>query len=538
MKSKSSKKRSKKESPLSDAKLLDDKVLYPITIEDITEEGEGIGHIDGMTVFVHNALPGDHLLTKLIKVKKRYAIGIIHQMLERSENRITAPCPYARQCGGCQLQEYDYAAQLSFKENHLIETLKRIGGIETYQYDGFIGMASPEHYRNKGIYQMALVKSSGAVGFYRKRSHDIVDVKQCMLQTQSTNDLIYLLRGWIERSGIAIYNEKTAEGILRRVMVRDTQKGDAMMVVFVVTKRDKTVDRLLAAVKAELPPTLKSVYLNYNADPGNTALSYDYEHVYGDPEIIDTIGTASFKISPQSFFQINRVQTERLYDVVVRYASDILGEKQTIEAAKTFKQMQPVAKQLCDESIVNTVNTGAETCDAAAGDIENAKNIENGDNRDNALEGLTVLDLYCGIGSIGIYLAKHNPRIARIIGVEVISNAIEDARVNAAFNGLENTEYHVGKAEAVMPMLKERGITTDLVILDPPRKGCDEALLSTLVAMAVQNIIYVSCKPSTLARDLKYLTENGFIVQKVTGVDMFPWTGHVETVVRLQRQNP
>jgi 23S rRNA (uracil1939-C5)-methyltransferase len=187
---------------------------------------------------------------------------------------------------------------------------------------------------------------------------------------------------------------------------------------------------------------------------------------------------------------------------------------------------------------VNTVNTGAETCDAAAGDIENAKNIENGDNRDNALEGLTVLDLYCGIGSIGIYLAKHNPRIARIIGVEVISNAIEDARVNAAFNGLENTEYHVGKAEAVMPMLKERGITTDLVILDPPRKGCDEALLSTLVAMAVQNIIYVSCKPSTLARDLKYLTENGFIVQKVTGVDMFPWTGHVETVVRLQRQNP
>jgi 23S rRNA (uracil1939-C5)-methyltransferase len=492
MKSKSSKKRSKKELAEGNLKALDDKLLHPITIEDLTEEGEGIGHIEGMTVFVHNALPGDHLLTKLIKVKKRYAIGIIHQMLDRSENRITAPCPYARQCGGCQLQEYDYKAQLAFKENHLTETLKRIGGIEAYQYDGFLGMEAPAHYRNKGIYQIALSRQGGAVGFYRKRSHDIVDVKQCMLQTKATNDLIYLLRGWIERSGIAIYNEKTAEGTLRRVMVRDTQKGDAMMVVFVVTKRDKTVDRLLAAVEAELPPTLKSVYLNYNDDLGNTALSDHYAHVYGDAEIIDTIGTASFKISPQSFFQINRVQTERLYDVVVRYAGEILEARM----------------------------------DAA---------VSKDDENDGAPDGLTVLDLYCGIGSIGIYLAKHDPRITRIIGVEVVSNAIEDARVNAAFNGLENTEYHVGKAEEIMPMLKTRGITTDLVILDPPRKGCDEALLTTLVEMDVKNIIYVSCKPSTLARDLKYFTENGYVVEKVTGVDMFPWTGHVETCVSLKR---
>jgi len=463
---------------------LDQNINYEMVIEDLTDDGDGIGHIEGLTVFVHNALPGDHILCKLIKIKKNYAIGIIHQMLERSPDHMTAPCPYARLCGGCQLQEYQYEAQIAFKAKMLRETLKRIGGLEDYTDDGFIGMLSPEAYRNKGIYQLEPHKEGPAMGFYRKRSHDLVDVDQCMLQTHSTNTLMKQVREWIKASGIPIYSEVTREGILRRVMVRDNhpkeQADKAMMLVFVVTKKGPEVDRLMQVILQSLPPNLKSIYLNINPTVGNTALSYDYEHIYGDEVIVDYIGEAQFKISPQSFFQINPIQTEKLYDVVATYTKEIIGSE--------------------------------------------------------VKEDFTILDLYCGIGSIGIYLAKQLETIHRIVGVEIVEGAILDARENAAFNGLNNTAYYVGKAEAVMPSLKADGTTADLVILDPPRKGCDETLLATLVDMAVANIIYVSCKPSTLARDLKYLCNNGYEVRRVTGVDMFPWTGHVETVCLLTRK--
>ena len=465
---------------------IDDQKLYPIRIEDITEEGEGVGRIDGMTVFVHNTLPGDYALTKLIKVKKNYAIGIVNQMLEHSEKRITAPCPYARLCGGCQLQEYDYSAQVEFKRNTLKNAIERIGGITDYAFDDFIGMENPSRYRNKGIYQIAHTKHGLEIGFYRKRSHDIVDVKNCMLQTEATNELLEKFRGWVQKSGVEIYNEITGEGILRRVMIRDTQKGDGMMLVVVVAQKDANVLKLLKMIEEDMPKTLKSVYLNYNGDPGNTALSYDYEHVFGDESIVDTIGEAKFKISPQSFFQINRVQTKALYDVVVRYA------KATFEEGK---EGQNIGKR-----------------------------------------PFNVLDLYCGIGSIGIYLSKYFQTLDGIIGVEIVENAILDARLNAEFNALTNTNYHVGKAEDIMPALKAEGIDTDLVILDPPRKGCEQSLLETLVEMDVQNIIYVSCKPSTLARDLKFLAARGYKIERGTGVDMFPWTGHVETVVLLSHK--
>ena len=462
---------------------LDQTINYDLIIEDLTDDGDGIGRIDGLTVFVHNALPGDHILCKLIKVKKNYAIGIIHEMLEASPDRMTAPCPYARLCGGCQLQEYQYEAQTAFKARMLKETLKRIGGLTDYVDDGFIGMPLPEAYRNKGIYQLEPHKEGVAMGFYRKRSHDLVDINECMLQTTDTNDLMAEVRTWIKASGIPIYSELTREGILRRIMVRDNhpKRADekAMMLVFVVTKKGPEVNRLMEIVMQSLPTKVKSIYLNINATAGNTALSYDYEHVYGDEIIIDYIGEAQFKISPQSFFQINHVQTEKLYDVVATYTKEIIGSDKK--------------------------------------------------------EAFTILDLYCGIGSIGIYLAKQIEAIHRIVGVEIVENAILDARINAEFNGLNNTAYYVGKAEEVMPSLKAEGTTADLIILDPPRKGCDETLLATLIDMAVANIIYVSCKPSTLARDLKYLCENGYEVKRVTGVDMFPWTGHVEAIVLMSR---
>lgn len=491
------------------APILDDKILYQMTIEDLTDDGDGVGRIEGITVFVHNALPGDEILTKLIKVKKNYAIGIIHQMLQKSPNRINEPCPYARQCGGCQLQAYDYKAQTAFKSNYLLETLARIGDVKDFTYDGFVNMEAPTHYRNKGIYQIAPTKNGPAIGFYRKRSHDIIDVKHCMLQTEATNDLIYLLKGWILKSDISLYNENTREGTLRRVMVRDTQNGDAMMLVLVVTQKDAKLKKLIKLMMAELPVTLKSVYLNINDDFGNTALSYNYEHVFGDEVIIDTIGEAKFKISPQSFFQINKVQTEALYDVVAKYTEGI------IEASSESSESLRVSDETSEEESEPSRFT----------------------NSSKLSKKLNVLDLYCGLGSIGIYLTQKLKRDMQIIGVEIIESAILDARLNADFNGLENTTYHVGKAESIMPELKEEGNHPDIIILDPPRKGCDQSLLETLVDMDVKNIVYVSCKPSTLARDLKFLQANGYKVENVTGVDMFPWTGHVETIVALYKKD-
>lgn len=457
--------------------------LIELRIEDLTEEGNGVGKIDGYTVFVHNALPGDHVESKLIKVKRGYAIGIVHQMHEKSSERIEAPCPYASKCGGCQLQDLSYGGQTNYKEGHIKASLSRIGQVSEVEmhWDGFRGMENPFHYRNKGIYQLSPKRDLAGfdMGFYRTRSHDLVDVKKCMLQSETANEIMEKFRVALEGSGLSIYDENTGKGAMRRVMIRTTNAlndiDEEAMLVLVTAEVSAEIMRFAKSLAA-LDGRIKSIYLNINSDPGNTALSQNYDHVYGKVHLIDYIGNTAFKISPQSFFQVNSRQTQVLYDEVV----------------------------------------------SCIRELENSH---------------SVLDLYCGIGSIGAYVSKHIPEIDKIVGVEVVESAVEDARENALLNGLTNTEYHTGAAEDVITALKEQGEMPDVVILDPPRKGCDEALLQTLCEMDVKHIVYVSCKPSTLARDLAYLGERGFVVERTVGVDMFPHSTHMETIVALYKKD-
>ncbi len=476
-------------------------------IEDMTEDGNGIGKIDGYTVFVHNALPGDHLVAKLIKVKKNYAIGIVHQMHEQSPMRVKAPCPYAAKCGGCQLQELSYAGQVEFKESHIKNALKRIGKLEdeAIHWDGFKAMDEPLYYRNKGIYQLAQGRNGNIeMGFYRKRSHDLVDVDQCLLQSKVANALMKKVREALKLSGLSFYDELSKKGMLRRIMIRTTtpHQGESVeaMLVIVMTEVTAKLMRFVKDLEA-LDARIQSVYLNINSDPGNTNMSDQFDHISGKVYLTDHIGDVAFKVSPQSFFQVNSVQTEVLYDEVVT-------------------NVQAIVDELVGDAEVKAKETTEENANLTTSD-----------------KGITVMDLYCGIGSIGAYVAKKIPSISKIIGVEVIEGAIEDAKANALLNELSNTEYVVGLAEEVIADLSEKHELPDIVILDPPRKGCDAGLIETLIAMKAPHIVYVSCKPSTLARDLELLGAGGYEVKRTVGVDMFPMSTHVETVVKLQRRN-
>ncbi|MBF4695418.1 23S rRNA (uracil(1939)-C(5))-methyltransferase RlmD [Fusibacter ferrireducens] len=472
-------------------------------IEDITEDGDGIGKINGYTVFVHNALPGDHLVTTLIKVKKNYAIGIIHQMHEKSPMRVKAPCPYAAKCGGCQLQDLSYEGQVEYKANHIKSSLMRIGKLEESEikWDGFKAMTEPLYYRNKGIYQLAMGKKGEIeMGFYRKRSHDLVDVAYCLLQSKVANALMKKVREALRLSGISFYDELTKKGALRRIMIRTTtpNQGESVeaMLVIVTTAVSSKLMRFVKDLEV-LDSKIKSVYININDDLGNTNMSDQFDHISGKVYLTDYIGDVAFKISPQSFFQVNSVQTEVLYDEVVTNVQAIVDE------IRASSEDQVEEK---DGNKGLTVNGG---------------------------KGITVMDLYCGIGSIGAYVAKKMPSISKIIGVEVIEGAIEDAKANAILNGLSNTEYVVGLAEEVIADLAEKHELPDIVILDPPRKGCDSSLIDTLIAMKAPHIVYVSCKPSTLARDLELLVAGGYEVKRTVGVDMFPMSTHVETIILM-----
>lgn len=443
--------------------------FYEMTITDIGTNGEGVGKINDFVVFVPEAITGDQLEVKILKVKKNLAYGKIEKILSPSPRRSEVTCEVAIKCGGCQLQHMSYEAQLEWKQSKVYNALTRIGGLKDIEVLPTLGMEAPAHYRNKAQYPIRKENGKVQIGFYMSRTHKVVDWSTCGIQDKRCEQIIEIVRNFLEVNNISIYDEETHKGLVRHLMIKTGFYTGEVMVCLVVNGNELPhSDKLLEAL--HVVEGLTSVLLNINKAKTNVILGHEIKVLEGRDYIIDTIGDLKFKISALSFFQVNPEQTKVLYDKALEYAE---------------------------------------------------------------LEGNeTVWDAYCGIGTISLFLAQ---KAKKVYGVEIVAPAIENARENAALNDIHNAEFFVGKAEEVIPEQYANGLTADTIVVDPPRKGCDQALLETLVKMNPKKIVYVSCDPATLGRDLGYLDQQGYKVEKVQPVDMFPHTTHVETVVLMTK---
>ena len=440
---------------------------YEIEIIDIGSNGEGIGKIDNFTVFVENAVVGDILDILILKVKKSFAYGKILDIKKKSIFRTEPVCPYAFRCGGCQLQHISYENQLQYKEKKVRDCLERIGGLEDVPVSPIIGMKEPYYYRNKAQFPVGERNGKNSIGFFAKRSHAIIDIETCYLQQQYNDKVIKTIRDFLTNYKVPIYDEQTHTGIVRHVLTRIAFVTKEIMVCIVICgKQLPYLNELVEELKKI--KGIASIVINENSERTNVILGNRTKTVWGKDTITDFIGNIKFEISLLSFFQVNPVQTKILYEKALEFA------------------------QLTNKE--------------------------------------TVIDIYCGIGTISLFLAQ---KAKWVYGIEIVPEAIQDAKKNAQINNIENTTFLVGEAEEIIPQLYEKEVQADVVVVDPPRKGCEEKVLETIIKMKPQRVVYVSCDPATLARDLKILTQNGFEVRAVQPVDQFPMTIHVETVVLL-----
>jgi 23S rRNA (uracil1939-C5)-methyltransferase len=445
---------------------------YEMDIHSMGHEGEGVGRIENFTVFVPHALPGDRIKVKIVKVKSSYAYGKLIDIISPSENRVNPMCPMHVKCGGCQLQHLAYPEQLKLKKQKVIDNLERIGKLENIVVHDAIGMSQPERYRNKAQFPVGTDEATKQiqVGFYAPKSHRIIETDTCYIQHKINDKIITQLKLWMKDNSVASYDENTGKGLVRHIFTRVGFKTGEIMVVLVtngthIPNKEQFID-MIRSTSADV----KSIIQNINTKATNVILGQENRILWGSDSIIDYIGDVKFNISPMSFYQVNPVQTEVLYNKALEYA----GLK------------------------------GTET----------------------------VFDLYCGIGTISLFLAK---KAKKVVGVEIVPEAIEDAKQNAKINNIDNVEFYVGAAEEIIPRLYKQGYKADVVVVDPPRKGCDEVLLDAIAKMQVEKIVYVSCNPSTLARDLRFLEDRGYKAIEVQPVDMFPHTSHVECIVQIKR---
>ena len=481
----------------------DDQVT--IEIEDIGTDGAGIGKADGYTLFVKDAVIGDIIKAKVIKAKKTYGYARLMEIITPSKDRVEPVCPVARQCGGCQIQQMSYSAQLKYKQKLVRDNLARIGGITDCEVLPVIGMENPFNYRNKAQYPVGRNKDGKVViGFYAGRTHSIVDYTQCAIGAPENAQILEKIRTFINENNISVYDEQSHKGLIRHILIRTGKHTGQIMVCLIINgKTLPHADKLADCLKNI--SGMSSIMININKERTNVILGSECSVIWGNSYIEDSICGIMFRISPLSFFQVNPVQTEKLYRKALEYA-ELTGNE-------------------------------------------------------------TVWDLYCGIGTISLLMAT---KARKVYGVEIVPQAIEDAKNNALRNSLNNAEFFVGKAEEVVPRIydedmkkaenepvdskensKENSglpdsasdesvmrINPDVVVVDPPRKGCDETLLDTIVKMNPKRIVYVSCDSATLARDLKYLVANGYEIARVQPVDQFAHTVHVETVVLLSHKKP
>ena len=445
---------------------------YIVDIVDIGQGGVGIGKYEGFTVFVDGGLVQDKIKVKITKSKKNYAIGDIVEIIEKSPFRVERKCSEnLRQCGGCQIQELDYQKQLDIKTNEVKQVISRIGKLDDVVIHDTLGMEHPFRYRNKAQFPIQKKDNMPVIGFYKKKSHDLISTDECIIQHEVNDKIIKIIKTYIRAYNVSIYDEKTHKGLLRHLVTKVGFTTGEVMIVLVANGKKLPYLKELASVLKENIPGFKTLVVNVNTQKTNVILGKENIVAYGDGMIRDYIGELVFEISPLSFFQVNPLQTEVLYNKALEYAN--LGENDT------------------------------------------------------------VFDIYCGIGTISLFLAQ---KAKKVYGIEIVEDAIKDAKRNAKINNMDNVEFYVGKAEEVVPKMYKEGKRANVVVVDPPRKGCDEKVLDTIVSMEPDRVVYVSCNPSTLARDLAYLNERGYKCHEIQPVDMFPHSVHVENVAWLSKE--
>lgn len=447
-----------------------------LTIEDFTKEGEGLGKYQGFPLFVKDTVIGDVAKVSVTKIKKNYGYARLTEILEPSPDRVIPPCPVARQCGGCKIQQLSYEKQKEFKWNQVANCLKRIGGFSDIEekMEPIYGMDEPWHYRNKAQYPIGCDKQGNPVaGFYAGRTHSIVPNTNCLIQAEVNQDILEIVLDYMKKNHIRSYDENTHTGLVRHVLTRiGFVTGEIMVCLIINGKREQLRNVSYLVERLRKIPGMTSILININKDKTNKILGSVCQTIWGKDYIEDYIGDVRYQIGPLSFFQVNPRQTKVLYSKALEYA-DLKGEE-------------------------------------------------------------LVWDLYCGIGTISLFLAQ---KAKQVYGVEIIKEAIDDARNNARVNGMENVEFFVGKAEEIVPAQYEKtGIHPDVIVVDPPRKGCEVSLLHTMIDMSPERIVYVSCDPGTLARDCKILCEKGYEIKKVSVVDQFGHSVHVETVAFLVKK--
>ena len=446
--------------------------LLTVVIEDMGHDGEGIGKAAGYTLFIKDAVIGDTVEAKIMKAKKNYGYARLMKVLKPSPYRVEPKCPCARACGGCQLQFLSYEKQLEFKKNKVKGNLERIGGFEQVEIEKVIGMENPWRYRNKAQFPVGKNKEGELItGFYAGRTHSIIPNRNCYLGAEVNEEILNQVLAYMTDNHVEPYEETSGKGLVRHILIRNGFKTGEIMVCIIANGR--TLPKVKTLIeRLQTIPGMTSISLNVNTKRNNVILGDEVITLWGQETISDYIGDIKFEISPLSFYQVNPVQTEKLYGTALEYAG----------------------------------LTGKET----------------------------VWDLYCGIGTISLFLAQ---KAKQVYGVEIVPPAIEDARRNARRNGIENAEFYVGKAEEVLPRkYEEEGIRADVIVVDPPRKGCEPEVLDTMLQMKPERIVYVSCDSATLARDLKILCEKEYQIEKVAVCDMFGNSVHVETVCKLVRK--
>lgn len=441
--------------------------IIDIVFEDLTHEGSGVAKIDGYPLFIPNGLPGEKATVKVIKTNKNYGFGRLLEIKERSPYRVEAPCLIYKECGGCQLQHLSYEGQLKTKHKHVKDVLERIGKIKTIVHPT-LGMENPWRYRNKS--QVPIGEQEGGLigGFYQQRSHKIINMEQCLIQQEENDYVVNTVKDICSKYGVRAYDEAHHKGDLRHIMVRRGLVTKEIMIVLISRTQDIPNRKAIVDEIVQKVPNIKSIIHNVNNKKTNVIMGDATRVLWGEETITDYIGDVKFAISARSFYQVNPEQTKVLYEKALEYAA-LSGEEK-------------------------------------------------------------VIDAYCGIGTISLFLAK---KASKVFGVEIVPQAIEDARNNAVLNDIHNVDFAVGKAEVVIPNWYKEGNEADVLVVDPPRKGCDEALLQTILDMKPKKVVYVSCNPATLARDLRILEDGGYKTEEVQPVDMFPQTMHVEAVARL-----
>lgn len=444
-----------------------------VEITDLTNDGEGLGKIDGFPFFIKDTVPGDVVTATVMKAKKNYAFARLKQVITPSADRVRPECKVARSCGGCKIQALSYEAELKYKQSKVHNCLLRIGGIPekvlSVAEEPIIGMEKPWRYRNKAQYPIGRDKDGRIVtGFYAGRTHDIIECSDCLLTPPEFQTILRTVIGFMEDYGISPYDENSGKGLVRHLLIRKGFKTGELMVCLVVTsKKFPHSEEFVQCLRGI--PGMKSVTLNINAEKTNVILGKEVVVLDGQGYITDILGGLKFQISPLSFYQVNPVQCEKLYSKALEYA-DLSGEEE-------------------------------------------------------------VWDVCCGIGTITLFLAG---KAGRVHGLEIVPEAIEDAKVNAQINGIENADFIAAAAEDYMPAHTD--ISADVVVVDPPRKGLETSVLETIVKMNPKKVVYVSCDPATLARDIKVLLAAGYKLKKFVACDQFSHTSHVETVVLLSRK--